>query len=124
MPTQCKGLGPRLLQHVSAHTGKAKAKLCTNQFCGGLVAKSCPTLVTPWTAARQAPPFMGFSKQEYWTGSPFPSPEDLPDPGIKTSYEMPSNCQCTDGSNKVDSKVEFRTPQTDTHTQCKGLSTS
>ena len=38
---------------------------------------------TPWTAVYQAPPFMGFSRQEYWSGLPFPSPEDLPDPGIE-----------------------------------------
>ena len=38
---------------------------------------------TPWTVARQAPLSMGFSKQEYWSGLPFPSPGDLPDPGIK-----------------------------------------
>ena len=38
---------------------------------------------TPWTEARQAPPSMGFFKQEYWNGLPFPSPGDLPDPGIK-----------------------------------------
>ena len=40
-------------------------------------------LVTPLTVAHQAPPSMGFSRQEYWTGLPFPSPGDLPDPGIK-----------------------------------------
>ena len=39
--------------------------------------------VTPWTAACQTPPRMGFSRQEYWSGSPFPSPGDLPDPGIE-----------------------------------------
>ena len=39
--------------------------------------------VTPWTAAYQAPPSMGFSRQEYWSGVPFPSPGDLPDPGIE-----------------------------------------
>ena len=39
--------------------------------------------VTPWTVAHQAPPPMGFSKQEYWSGLPFPSPGDLHDPGIK-----------------------------------------
>ena len=45
---------------------------------------SCVWLcVTPWTAARQAPPSMGFSRQEYWSALPFPAPEDLPDPGIK-----------------------------------------
>ena len=38
--------------------------------------------VTPWTVADQAPPPMGFSRQEYWSGLPFPSP-DLPDPGIE-----------------------------------------
>ena len=50
---------------------------------GNLVAQSCLTLATPWTAARQAPLSMGFSRQEYWSGLPFPSPGDLPDPGIK-----------------------------------------
>ena len=50
---------------------------------GGLVAKSCPTLETPWNAACQAPLSMGFSRQEYWSGLPFPSPGDLPDQGIK-----------------------------------------
>ena len=39
--------------------------------------------VTPWTVAYQAPPSMGFSRQEYWSGLPFPSPGDLPNPGIK-----------------------------------------
>ena len=38
---------------------------------------------TPWTVADQAPPSMGFSRQEYWNGLPFPSPGDRPDPGIK-----------------------------------------
>ena len=38
---------------------------------------------TPWTVAYQALPSMGFSRQEYWSGLPFRSPEDLPDPGIQ-----------------------------------------
>ena len=38
---------------------------------------------TPWTVALQAPPSMEFSRQDYWGGLPFPSPGDLPDPGIK-----------------------------------------
>ena len=50
---------------------------------GGLVAKSCPTLETLWTVARQAPLSIVFSLQEYWSGLPFPSPEDLPDLGIE-----------------------------------------
>ena len=40
-------------------------------------------LVTPWTAAYQAPLSMGFSRQEYWSGLPLPSPRDLLNPGIK-----------------------------------------
>ena len=37
----------------------------------------------PWTVAHQAPPSMGFSRQEYWSGLPFPSPGDLPNSGIE-----------------------------------------
>ena len=39
--------------------------------------------MTPWTAALQAPPSMGFPRQEYWSGVPFPSPGDFPDKGIQ-----------------------------------------
>ena len=39
--------------------------------------------VTPWTVAYQAPTSMGFSRQEYWSGLPFPFPGDLPNPGIE-----------------------------------------
>ena len=38
---------------------------------------------TPWTVAYYAPLSMGFSRQKYWSGLPFPSPEDLPDPGFE-----------------------------------------
>ena len=50
---------------------------------GGLVAKSCLTLAILWAVACQAPMSMGFSRQEYWSGLPFPSPGDLPDLGIE-----------------------------------------
>ena len=50
---------------------------------GGLVSKSCPTLATPWTVACQAPLSMGSSRQEYWSGLPFPSTGHLSNPGIK-----------------------------------------
>ena len=50
---------------------------------GGLVAKLCPSAVTPWTAARQVPLSTGFSRQEYWDGSPCPPPGDLANPGIR-----------------------------------------
>ena len=39
--------------------------------------------MTPWTTAYEAPPSIGFSRQDYWSGLPFPSPGDLPDPGIE-----------------------------------------
>ena len=54
--------------------------------CVVLVAQRCPTLWDPWTVAHQAPPAMGFSRQEYWSGLPLlplPSPGDLPDPGVE-----------------------------------------
>ena len=45
-------------------------------------------LVTLWTVAPQAPLSLGFSRQEYWSGLPFPSPGDLPDPGIEPESLM------------------------------------
>ena len=50
---------------------------------GGLVAKSYLTLVTPWTVAHHTPLSMGFSRPEYWSALPFPSPGGLPEPGIE-----------------------------------------
>ena len=47
------------------------------------VTQSCLTLCDLWTVVNQAPPSMGFSRQEYWSGLPLPSPGDLPDPGIE-----------------------------------------
>ena len=44
--------------------------------------------VTPWTVACQAPPSMGFSRQEYWSGLPFPPLRDIPDPAIEPSSSM------------------------------------
>ena len=50
---------------------------------GGLVPQLCLTLTAPWTVAPQAPLSMGFSRQEYWSGLPFPSPGDPPKTGIE-----------------------------------------
>ena len=50
----------------------------------GLSAKSPPTLCDPGTVAHQAPLSMEFSRQEYWSGLPFPPPGYLPNPGIKS----------------------------------------
>ena len=52
-------------------------------YDGCLVAKSCLTPVTPWTIACQAPLSIRFSRQEDWSRLPFPSPGDLPNPGIE-----------------------------------------
>ena len=46
-------------------------------------AQLCPTLCTLWTVAHQVPLYMEFSRQEYWSGLPFPTPSNLPIPGIK-----------------------------------------
>ena len=65
-------------------------------LCCCSVAKSCPLshvqlFVTTWTVDPQAPLSVGFSRQEYWSGLPFPPPGDLPDPGIKpASPESPT----------------------------------
>ena len=50
---------------------------------GGLVDKSCLTLVAPWTVIYQAPLSMGFPQLKYWSGLSVSSPEDHPDPGVE-----------------------------------------
>ena len=55
----------------------------TYSFGGGLVTKSYLTLVIPWTVDCQAPLSVRFPRQEYWSGLPFPSPGNLPNPGIE-----------------------------------------
>ena len=55
-------------------------------WSGGLVATSCPTLETSCTVALQVSLSMGFPRQEYWSGLLFPSPGDLPHPGIETGF--------------------------------------
>ena len=53
---------------------------------------SCASpFVTPWIAAQQVPLYLGFSRQEYWSGLPCPPPGDLPDPGIEIeSFTSPA----------------------------------
>ena len=62
-------------------------------LCHHLVAKSCPTLVTLRTVAHQGPLSMGFSRQEYWSGLPFPSSfrclTDCHLPVMNDSYHSP-----------------------------------
>ena len=57
-------------------------KITTKHLFSMLAARSC-LFATPWTVASQAPLFMEFSMQEYWSGLPFPSPGDLLNPGIE-----------------------------------------
>ena len=54
--------------------------------CVCSIIQSCSTLETPWTVAHQAPLSMEFSRQEYWSALPFPTPGDLPDPGIEPAF--------------------------------------
>ena len=65
---------------------------CYNHFWGKKEMKVLVSVVsdseTLWTVACQVPLFLGFSRQEYWSGLPFPAPEDLPNPGIKTRYPV------------------------------------
>ena len=53
------------------------------KYCNLIHRKSKVAFYTSWTVARQAPLSMGFSRQEYWSGWPFPSSGDLPNPGIE-----------------------------------------
>ena len=66
----------KLLSHVFPSLGGV---LCVSLSYVWLLAIS-------WTVAHQAPLPMGFSRQEYWSGLPFPSPRDLPDPGIEPRF--------------------------------------
>ena len=79
--------GTCLLFKVSSshicHLPRSSPWLWEARSCCCSVAQSCQTLFsTPWTVAYQAPLSMGFAKQEYWSELPFPSPGDLPNPGI------------------------------------------
>ena len=66
---------PRPWDSPSKNTGVGCHFLlqCMEEKSESEVAQSCPTLATPWTAAYQAPPSMGFSRQKYWSGVPLPS---------------------------------------------------
>ena len=89
------------------------------------VTQSCLTLATSGTVAHQVPLSMGFSRQEYWSGLPFPSPRDLSNPGITVLVIHPkkhekycSKCQ----HNLRDSLKSFKytCPDQNIHLQAKG----
>ena len=67
-----------------------------NQLCTCMCAQSFSPVqlfVTPWTVARQAPQSMEFSRQEYWSGLPFPTPENFPNPEIEPAFLATSALQ-------------------------------
>ena len=66
-----------------SYEGSPKEMEAINSVCVCVSHSVVSDAVTPQTAAHQAPLSMEFSRQEYWSGLPFPSPGDIPDPGIK-----------------------------------------
>ena len=85
-------------------------------FGGGLVAKSCPNFATQWTVACQAHLTMGLSKQEYWSGSPFPSPGNLPDPGIEPGSPVLFMVRIIDDLQKSIQRLFIYNPLTELYT--------
>ena len=82
---------------------------------------SCVRLfVTPWTVAHQAPLSMGFSRQEYWCGLPFPSPGDLPNPGIEPrSPTLKAEALTSEPPEKPLGKFEYFRFSTIMHCDCQ-----
>ena len=68
---QCSAFFMAQLSHLCMTTGKFQIEVKVKSF------SRVRLLATPWTAAYQSPPSMGFSRQEYWSGVPLPSPEDI-----------------------------------------------
>ena len=68
--------------HITPHPKKCFIGFCSSSVAL-LVTQFCPTVWDPTTVAHQAPLSIGLSRKECWSGLPFPSPEDLPDPGIE-----------------------------------------
>ena len=94
-----------------------------------LVAQSCVWLLaTVWTVARQAPLPMEFSRQEYWSGLPFPSPGDLPEPRIKPAFLMFTSLQedssPTEPSGKPFAKFQFSSVAQSCPTLCDPMKCS
>ena len=96
--TCCPGLSTLLWDTSKAHWMAKNSKSAALLLCSAHSARQISMtwvkvkvkslsrvrlFATPWTAAYQAPPSVGFSRQEYCSGVPFPSPRDLPNPGIE-----------------------------------------
>ena len=92
------GLGTKI-PHATQCGQKKKSMQKRKKFYPGVCVCVCACVcgktvshvrlfVTPWAVAYQAPPSMEFSRQEYWSGLPFPSPRDLPKPGIEPGSQL------------------------------------
>ena len=89
----------RFKPYIRKYKVKVKSLSCVRLFAA------------PWTVAHQAPLSMGFSRPEYWNGLPFPSPGDLPDPGIEPrSPTLQANTLTSEspGKSKKNSKGKSR----------------
>ena len=88
------------IQPECKYVSSGKQRNITNSY----IVKSLSRVqlfVDPWTVAYQAPLSMGFSRQEYWSGLPFPSPGDLPDPGIEPrSPALPADALTSEINNE------------------------
>ena len=99
---------------------------CSQHLSQSVVAKQCPTLATPQTAAYRSSLSMGFSRQEHWNGLPFPFPGDLPDPGIESrSWALLADSLLTELRGKVPfrifSSVQFSSVTQSCPTLCCAL---
>jgi len=83
-PSRVLYLSVSVSRLLTASSSEALSPLqVLSDWCCACVLSRAPFSVTPWTVACQAPLSVGFSRQEYWSGLPFPSPEARPHPGIK-----------------------------------------
>ena len=101
LPTKSKNVGSGPSPIKTSHPyilGTPAFWDSSKSVCGGCISPNKPAFMsewkwlsrvllfaTPWTVAQQVPLSMGFSRQGYWSGLPFPSPGDLPKPGIEPS---------------------------------------
>ena len=79
-----------LYVHVADSLCRTVETECSRATMRACVLSHDPLFATPWTVARQAPLSVGFSRQEYWSGSPCPPPGGLPDPGIEPARPIRS----------------------------------
>ena len=78
-----RGFMRYISEPLSSHLESRDNKACPCRMVVVELLNHVQLFTTLWTVAHQAPLSMGFSRQEYWSGLPFPSPGDLPDPGIE-----------------------------------------